>query len=475
MTMNKNPYEHLSRINDPRFEGGETLYCNGLGGLNKVEVTEPILKAKLSSPSGIRGNNVLIQLREVFKDYPDGPWYVDCINGIIYIHNSNFSDIPTDTYVFKDEPGEVLSVNISLQNKHRPKKNKKVNLYDDLNDYRTSLDMDLANLYGDPNRSTFFNEANNQVDWTDPNTLITSYEGLKNGFANTWYKSYIANVAEGEARVKANEKTLEELQTSPGLAKYGEQDLIRMMKQNPQMIAAFKEGIKKATLNNYRIEDGVWYLRVGNTPETILRTSDITNGATMDQMISGQTYNVPWANFKINKTGWDYRRMVQQNAIKTFHSGEAKEESMGTQGMNKLAALGTRSEGYQSSYFWEMSAAGQLGDQSLIRRDRIPYILAAAGDPEAIQIVNKQTMIKSIEDYMKNLMKKAQEKELTCNMVVVGKPSLGCSKNLNVFNLGEHYSGVWYVKTVTHSLTPSQGYTTTLDMTFRKKLKPSKQ
>lgn len=474
--MSSNHYNHLSKINDPRFEGGEVLYCNGLGGLSKVEVVDPLLKAKLSTPSCTRGNNVLIQLREILKDYPDGPWYVDCINGIIYIHNSKFEDTSTDTYVFKAEPGEVLSVNISLQDKHEPKKGSKFNLLDNLDNGQKQLDVMLNNFYGDANQPTFWEQANSQVDWTDPDALAKVHSATNESIDNYLTQSYTANKAEVEVKNKTNEKVLEDLETLPGQSQYQEADLLRMMKNNPQMRSSFKDYVSTATSENYRVDtDGTRYLRVGNTPERIRRTSDITNGATMDQMVSGNTYNVPFANFKINQTKWDYKRMIEQNALKVYHGSGPKEESMGTQGMNWFTAMGTRADGYQSSYFWEMSAAGQVGDQGYIREDHAMKLLAAAGDPQAQQIVNLQNQVDNIKNYIKNMVKKAKEKELTCNMVVVGKPSLGCSRNMKVLNIGEHYSGVWYVKTVTHSLSSSGGYTTSLDMTFRKKLKSSKQ
>ena len=71
---------------------GEILYANSYAGVNPVPMPVDLLAA-LNSDYGETGNNIIIQLQQKIQQFPDGPWYVDSINGTIYIHNRKLLDI----------------------------------------------------------------------------------------------------------------------------------------------------------------------------------------------------------------------------------------------------------------------------------------------------------------------------------------------------------------------------------------------
>lgn len=64
---------------------------------------------------------------------------------------------------------------------------------------------------------------------------------------------------------------------------------------------------------------------------------------------------------------------------------------------------------------------------------------------------------------LRNRSKKAKHKEIEVQMVVVGRPSLQAGQYLDILNIGQKYSGQWYIKTCIHQI-DSNGYTCSLTL-----------
>lgn len=98
---------------------GTILFSNGLDDTPDIDQLPDDLRAILNTSNGVAGNNVYSQLNNIFKNIPGGPWYIDSIQGIIYVHNRDFedtSDVPD--YTYKDENGEFIRASFSLQTKY---------------------------------------------------------------------------------------------------------------------------------------------------------------------------------------------------------------------------------------------------------------------------------------------------------------------------------------------------------------------
>lgn len=106
---------------------GEIIYCNGYGNLEKIDRLDPKLKSRLENTNILQGSTILMQLKNFFKLEPGGPWYIDLVNGTIFIHNRNWSDPVIQDYTYYQEHGEVLKVTFSLQAKYQGK-NREVSL-----------------------------------------------------------------------------------------------------------------------------------------------------------------------------------------------------------------------------------------------------------------------------------------------------------------------------------------------------------
>ena len=93
---------------------GTILYANKYSGVSPVYMPGDI-KSILDSDIGSVGTNPIIQLKNKLAALPNGPWYIDCRNGILYIHNKKFKEDSVHNYIYQSENGEVLSLTFETQ------------------------------------------------------------------------------------------------------------------------------------------------------------------------------------------------------------------------------------------------------------------------------------------------------------------------------------------------------------------------
>lgn len=93
---------------------GTIIYANKYADVAEVPMPKDI-RAILDSDAGSVGNNPLVQLQGKLQYLADGPWYTDCRNGMLYIHNKKFREDSIHTYVYQSENGEVLRVSFETQ------------------------------------------------------------------------------------------------------------------------------------------------------------------------------------------------------------------------------------------------------------------------------------------------------------------------------------------------------------------------
>ena len=79
---------------------GTILYANKYAGVSPVDMPDDI-KSILDSNLGSVGTNPIIQLKNKLAALPNGPWYIDCRNGILYIHNKKFKEDSVHNYVYQ--------------------------------------------------------------------------------------------------------------------------------------------------------------------------------------------------------------------------------------------------------------------------------------------------------------------------------------------------------------------------------------
>lgn len=76
---------------------------------------------------------------------------------------------------------------------------------------------------------------------------------------------------------------------------------------------------------------------------------------------------------------------------------------------------------------------------------------------------SKRARVLGMINAMKNRAKKTKHKEIEVQMIVIGRPSLEAGQYIDILNIGQKYSGQWYIKTCVHQL-DSNGYTCSLTL-----------
>lgn len=76
---------------------------------------------------------------------------------------------------------------------------------------------------------------------------------------------------------------------------------------------------------------------------------------------------------------------------------------------------------------------------------------------------SKRARALALVNSMRNRAKKTKHKEIEVQMLVVGRPSLCAGQYIDILNIGNRYSGQWYIKTCVHQL-DSNGYTCSLTL-----------
>lgn len=76
---------------------------------------------------------------------------------------------------------------------------------------------------------------------------------------------------------------------------------------------------------------------------------------------------------------------------------------------------------------------------------------------------SKRARALALVNSIRNRTKKTKHKEIEVQMLVVGRPSLCAGQYIDILNIGNRYSGQWYIKTCVHQL-DSNGYTCSLTL-----------
>lgn len=128
------------------------LYSNQYSPIGETDIQDDNLRRILENNEGLSGNNVLIQLKNKLKSFEDGPWYIDCINGIVYVHNRKYPEAPVYAYNYQYENGELLSASFRVVEVVRPLEGikKVLNAYDKKVSRLEAKIKDLRNKFDDP-------------------------------------------------------------------------------------------------------------------------------------------------------------------------------------------------------------------------------------------------------------------------------------------------------------------------------------
>lgn len=455
---------------------GKILYANNFSGVAQVPMPAD-LKALIDSDLGLIGNNILVQLEQKMKGYPNGPWYIDSRDGVIYIHNRKFTQEPEYNYIYQSENGEVLRVSFTMQN---VTKRAKAQLTETIDPDDKGLIVGSTDIK-EPEKakeemSTVTTPYVAQVD----NTMVVNYGSVPYEDYRSHPTTNIAAEMEAEQRYGAKAQ-----KHNQAVKEYG----------SKKPYVAYQAG-KQEMLDNLSTDQ---YREAINTAANNLPSDKKRQ---LQQILK---------NSKNGKELESNLRQLLENERYLF-TGEYKMEYLAEEwvdpreydpeGMTPLHMIDLRDT--QGNKF-KIASANDQSQRGIAAMEKNPYITVY---PDTYELkysgegVTTPTMTRKVKAKVKiRRMKKVPvlvpiyklyhnlfgryggadkvawamnanangglkttERKLVCQMTVVGRPSLQSSQVISLENVGKRWSGYWYIKSVQHSMDAGQGYLCTLDL-----------
>lgn len=455
---------------------GKILYANRFSGVAQVAMPAD-LKALIDSDLGLIGNNILVQLEQKMKGYPNGPWYIDSRDGVIYIHNRKFTQEPEYNYIYQSENGEVLRVSFTMQN---VTKRAKAQLTETIDPDDKGLIVGSTDIK-EPEKakeemSTVTTPYVAQVD----NTMVVNYGSVPYEDYRSHPTTNIAAEMEAEQRYGAKAQ-----KHNQAVKEYG----------SKKPYVAYQAG-KQEMLDNLSTDQ---YREAINTAANNLPSDKKRQ---LQQILK---------NSKNGKELESNLRQLLENERYLF-TGEYKMEYLAEEwvdpreydpeGMTPLHMIDLRDT--QGNKF-KIASANDQSQRGIAAMEKNPYITVY---PDTYELkysgegVTTPTMTRKVKAKVKiRRMKKVPvlvpiyklyhnlfgryggadkvawamnanangglkttERKLVCQMTVVGRPSLQSSQVISLENVGKRWSGYWYIKSIQHSMDAGQGYLCTLDL-----------
>ena len=455
-----------------------------------TEMITAYLPETVATCNIIVGNqlNRLGQLKEVAWAMKNGPWFVDSVDDKIFVHNQNVNGAVTKIYTYAGGNGELLSftvksefvkkqVQVGTTSDLDDEKNlktdvnlttggeEKVNLKDQVyafntgymqNPYiATTVDENGNNQFIEP-KGTFSNEPDNYIEVeegfdpkdyeADPGLpVFSSTTEAKNKMSEsgynlrltkeeviTYYKERYADFQEvfkpltGEADPAELDRRLHHFKSLSQLIVYRKAKIRGVVDST---LFAFSDRCTEEMRNKYTSGEvdlfTAYDTRIADEPMGRARMSD-----------TGIT-NLEGMGFTVIDNGPELERYKEENPITTKSK-------------------------------WQMEGPGN--PYQYTRPYEYPVIVefeANIGIPiDGIDILCGYPIEWAAEACMPQLEEHTQH-SAEATAIVVGDPSIVSSTNMQIQNVSQAYSGIWYIKKVSHRISPGAGYKCEIEFVHR--------
>lgn len=458
-----------------RTTTGKILYANRFSGVAQVAMPSD-LKSLIDSDLGLIGNNILVQLEQKMKGYANGPWYIDSRDGVIYIHNRKFQEEPEYNYIYQSENGEVLRVSFATQ---KVTKRVKAQLTQTLDPEDKGLivgSTDITEPEKEKEEVTLLKPFVAQVD----NLMAVNYGSVPYEDYRSHPTTNIAAEMEAEQRYGAKAQKY-----NSAMKEYGSQ------KPYVAYNAGKQEALDNLSIEQYREAINTAVNNLPNDKKRVIQQilKNSKNGKELEsnlrQLLENERYLFTgeykmeylaeeWVDPReYDPEGGTITHMVN---IRTFSSNPYEKQMIDDQSQRGISAMEKNPyiTVYPGTYKVEYSGDGvttptmtrKVKAKVKIRRmKKVPFLVPIyklyhnlfsryGGADKVAWAMNANA----------NGGLKISERKLVCQMTVVGRPSLQSSQIISLENVGKRWSGLWYIKSVQHSMDAGQGYLCTLDL-----------
>lgn len=465
---------------------GTIIYANKYSGVSPIAMPKAI-KDILDSNVGTIGTNPIIQLKNKLAALPNGPWYIDCRNGLLYIHNKKFNEKPVHNYVYQSENGEVLSLSFETQRRTKslghsigggidPFSKDIVGVNSNIksptpgpgtkevkkttgNRFKAIAAIDATRVVNSQAEITrikmetpHMNKVLQKKKAAQRKHIESQYTAYKKG--NTTGKQFSRNVAaanntakdrwarniysklDPNDRVDLSSKVAQEWRKS-----HNRSTILKLVR------GYFGYG-KHTLVTQYWKEQ--WVDPTTYTGNNTFQGHSINLGSD-DTTGTRSEYNINLANRSL-------ALMRQDPHIKVLSSLTVSKPSDPNESFSR------HYRHYRVKVFRLAYGRGQV-DSSQIVTDWLIRLVSPTATPQGTSGNNGGL---GISNYTPGLLgnsgRTVTEKKLVVNLRVIGRPSLESSQIIHIENVGKKWSGDYYIKSCSHDMSVDMGYTCTLEL-----------
>lgn len=457
---------------------GTILYANKYSGVSPVDMPGDI-KSILDSDIGSVGTNPIIQLKNKLAALPNGPWYIDCRNGILYIHNKKFKEDSVHNYIYQSENGEVLSLTFETQRRTK-------SLGHSIGGGIDPFSKDIVGVNSNVKSSTPGPGAKKEEYKPWASGVIAAIDKTRVNDTQVTNRIQVDAIARQRTKALQRKKANQKVTTDKAYKNYKNgytvnrqftdqlkgssnarkdkwaQKLYRKLSANNRvdLSSYVSEEWKKTHNRNAVLKLVREYFGYGKHA--------IFAKVWKEQWVDPTTYTgnntfrgtpKPWNAFD---GGYYTRKEVRESVGRM--SQDPKIKILSNVDILKDTKYGGH---YRIKVFRLANTKGvvesaQIVTDWLIRLSNPGY---SSTGRTTISVGTGGTGGSYIPSLTGNTGRTVTEKKLVVTMKVIGRPSLESSQIIHIGNVGEKWSGDYYIKTCSHDMSPDMGYTCTLELT----------
>lgn len=459
---------------------GTILYANKYAGVSPVDMPDDI-KSILDSNLGSVGTNPIIQLKNKLAALPNGPWYIDCRNGILYIHNKKFKEDSVHNYVYQSENGEVLSLTFETQRRTK-------SLGHSTGGGIDPFSKDIVGVNSNVKSSTPGPGAKNEgyKPLASRVKVISAIDKTRVNDTQVTNRIQVEAIAKQRTKALQKKKANQKVTTDKAYKNYKNgytvnRQFTDQLKGSSnarkdrwaQKLYSKLSANNRVDLSSYVAEE---WKKTHNRNAVLKLVREyfgygkhtIFAKVWKEQWVDPTTYTgnntfrgtpKPWTAFG---GGYSDRKEVRESVGRMGRDPQIK--VLSNVDILKDSQYGGH---YRIKVFRLANVKGVVESAQIVTDWLIR--LSNPGYSSTGRITTSRGTGGFGGSYIPSLTgntgRTVTEKKLVVTMRVIGRPSLESSQIIHIGNVGEKWSGDYYIKTCSHNMSPDMGYTCTLELT----------
>ena len=456
---------------------GTILYANKYSGVSPVDMPGDI-KSILDSNIGSVGTNPIIQLKNKLAALPNGPWYIDCRNGILYIHNKKFKEDSVHNYIYQSENGEVLSLTFETQRRTK-------SLGHSIGGGIDPFSKDIVGVNSNVKSSTPGPGAKKEEykPLASRVKVISAIDKTRVNDTQVTNRIQVDAIARQRTKALQRKKANQKVTTDKAYKNYKNgytvnRQFTDQLKGSSnarkdkwaQKLYSKLSANNRVDLSSYVAEE---WKKTHNRNAVLKLVREyfgygkhvIFAKVWKEQWVDPTTYTgnntfrgtpKPWNAFD---GGYYTRKEVRESVGRMSQDPQIKILS------NVDILKDTKYGGHYRIKVFRLANTKGVVESAQIVTDWLIRLSNPGYSSTGRTTISGGAGGSYIPSLTGNTGRTVTEKKLVVTMRVIGRPSLESSQIIHIGNVGEKWSGDYYIKTCSHNMSPDSGYTCTLELT----------